>query len=171
MDLTRELARMRAAEGAEAAELARRARWHRQGAEPRDYQTHWEDNLVLWDAVRTELAARRDADRARPWHLWLQPDGTIGTQLSRFEKSSDKVDKQAVVRLHGLTGKRPLQLVVQREERDLLRRTTAQDGWRVEPRLAAAVAAAAADGHDPHPRGVCDPARPHHDGRESGELS
>ena len=33
------------------------------------------------------------------------------------------------------------------------------------------MAAAAADGHDPHPRGVCDPARPHHDGRESGELS
>ncbi len=57
------------------------------------------------------------------------------------------VDTGKVSRLHRLEGQRPLQLVVQREARDLLRGVTEQDGWRVCPRLSAAIEQALKEYH------------------------
>lgn len=76
-----------------------------------------------------------------PWNLWLA-GGTIHTALSLFEKHSQKIDKGQVKRLFNLTGKTPMDLVIQRNTRDELLEVAERSGWRVQPELLAAVRAA-----------------------------
>lgn len=100
-----------------------------------------------FQAVREQWAEQQGAAPKRKWNLFLLPDQTIGTMLSRFESASSKLDKEKVRRLVGLTGKRPLQLVLQREHRQHLLQASREDGWRVEPALLQAVEAAMRDYH------------------------
>ncbi|HTH48076.1 MAG TPA: hypothetical protein VMB21_11225, partial [Candidatus Limnocylindria bacterium] len=99
-------------------------RQSRFGPELHRHDDQWQFELPKWRAVVEELKQRRKAESARPFHLWLRPDGTIGTALSRYEERSRRVDRGKVERLHRLEGQRPLQLAVQREQRDLLRGVT-----------------------------------------------
>jgi hypothetical protein len=81
-----------------------------------------------------------------PWNLWLQ-HGIIRTALSLFEKHSKKINKKEVERLYALTGKSPMELVLQRNSREELLRVAEKSGWRVQPELLSAVRQAIADYH------------------------
>lgn len=87
----------------------------------------------------------RQGKRQADYNIKLAPDGTISTYLSLFEKKSVKLDKAEVDRLFSLNGQRPLQLVVQAEQRRALIRATKGDLWRVQPDLVSAVDKALAD--------------------------
>ncbi len=112
-----------------------------------------------WDAVADEWSRRQRPDKPMPFHLWLSHDGTIHTGLSLFEQQSVKVDKNHAARLHKLNGKTPMQLVLQRAERDELLKlcnlpvgqnrpkgwgeaTDEPPFWRVDPKLQDEVRAA-----------------------------
>ena len=90
---------------------------------------------------RRRRARRPATSRKSPWNLWLA-GGTIHTALSLFEKHSQKIDKRQVKRLFNLTGKTPMDLVIQRNTRDELLEVAERSGWRVQPELLAAVRAA-----------------------------
>ena len=123
-------------------------RLHRTGAETRAYhEDDALDSLAHWDTVRQEALERaaEAAGQRRPWHLFLAPDGTIGTRLNRYEGRT--VEGNRLRRLHELNGKTPLQLVIQKTERRLLLDVTQREGWRVEPALAAAVENAVVEYH------------------------
>lgn len=109
---------------------------------------HTPDTVSLWDAValewRTVQAANRPGD-AR-WNIWLQPNGTLGTNLTPFQ-ATQPILKDKYLRLHALRGRHPMQLVLQTAERKELQAVVHGDTWRVEPRVLEAVAAALAEYH------------------------
>lgn len=134
---------------ADLAPLRAEARRHHRGLTLPTHDETWRDHLGLWQAVGEELAARRAeaAGQARGWHLYLEPGGVIGTRLSRYEQHGGVADLARLKRLRSLQGRTPLQLVIQKAERDLLLGVVEQDGWRVEPALAEAVRQAVAGYH------------------------
>ena len=119
----------------------------RSGSEPRSYNDHYVRQLEDWEVAAEEWRHRQaeEAGRARPFHLFLLPDGTIGTKLSGFEGRTIERDK--ISRLHALGGKTPLQLVIQRTERNLLTQVARNEGWRVDPALLTAIETALAEYH------------------------
>lgn len=120
----------------------------RMGNEVRwNYGHHQQKALDPWNCVKDRLAELEGKSPRNPHNLWLSVTGRIRTNLSSFEQRSVKVDKQEAERLHKLEGKTPMELVLQRAQRDELMHVVERGGWRVEPALIAAVQAAVADYH------------------------
>ncbi|MEY2408332.1 MAG: hypothetical protein QOF48_1002, partial [Verrucomicrobiota bacterium] len=134
--------------------MAESFRYHRAGAEAREYMCT-KHTATLWSAVREEFGRqecrpqdqeRRPQDQA--YNLWLSQSGIIRTFLSLFQQHSLKIDKAAAATLHEINGKRPMQLVLQRAQRDaLLNCIGERSPWKVSPDLATAVAKAIQDYH------------------------
>jgi hypothetical protein len=125
----------------------------RKGAEVRGHHNEAMDTTELWTAVSEEWA-RLSKPARNDFNLWLTKDGTIETALSLFDQKSSRFLKAEANRLHQLRGKRPMQLVMQRSQReDLLKacglenlnlkfqisNLKSETVWRVDPKLQAAV--------------------------------
>jgi len=100
----------------------------------------------LWQAAKEEHEREQGFSKLPPYNIWLDhdaPGGTpaIRTHLNLFD--SVRVDKTAAAALHALNGRQPIQLVVQRSQRQaLLDAVKCGSPWRVDPALELAVAAA-----------------------------
>lgn len=121
-------------------------RGRRTGRTPSTYG--WYDHPdagKLWDAAATEWQARK---RQRPaWNLWLEREH-IATHLNLYDEKARRLDKATIARLHALNGKRPMDLVLMRAQRDeLLWAAGADSPFKVAPELAAAVQQAITDYH------------------------
>ena len=130
-------------------ELVQQRRVLRTGPEVRGYSHECDESPHLWKAVAEEWKARHAPKRA-DFNLWLGEDGTIRTHLSLFDQKSSRVLREEAVRLSQLAGKRPMQLVMQRNQRDDLLRAAGvghQSVWRVCPRLQEAVQLAIKEYH------------------------
>ena len=92
-----------------------------------------------WKLLRDRAAELNTNTGRQPYHLWLNVGGRIGCNLTDFEQRSVKVNKAEAQRLYALRGKTPMELVIQRAQRDELRHVVHQGGWRVEPALLEAV--------------------------------
>ncbi|MEY2410958.1 MAG: Methylase [Verrucomicrobiota bacterium] len=133
----------------EAAEdlMSRFVRYHRDGPEVRDYM-FTKDTPTLWSAVREESTRHSSPVTNHSYNVWLSQSGVIRTFLSLFQQHSVKVDKAAAAALHDINGKRPMQLVLQRAQRDALMECISERSpWKVSPDLAAAVGQAIKDYH------------------------
>ena len=119
-------------------------RAYRLGVENREWYASKETG-DRFQAVRERWSELQGAAPRSKWNLFLTAGDVIGTQLSLFESSSVKLDKEKVRRLHALRGRHPMQLVLEREHRTTLLKAAREDGWRVEPALLAAVEAALQD--------------------------
>ena len=95
-------------------------RVQRQGSELRNPHYANDDTVELWTTVKEHIAEEAGKAVRVPWNLWLDVGGRIRTALSRFEEKSVKTDKAEADRLFNLTGKTPMELVLQRAERDNL---------------------------------------------------
>jgi hypothetical protein len=121
-------------------------RLHRLGGEVRSEYGCDQEAYPRWQIVRDQVAELHGAKPKTPWNLWLAA-GRIHTALSSFESHSRKVDKAAAERLFKLTGQTPMQLVLQRSDREELLHVAERMGWRVQPELLAAVRQAITDYH------------------------
>lgn len=124
-------------------------RAYRQGAEVRS-RLNVDDAAIYeaWLDVREQCKIDADASRnVTPWNLWLNAGGVICTHLSRFEQHSRKTNKDEAKRLFELQGKRPMQLVMQRAQRDELLHVARDAGWKVQPELLEAVDACLREYH------------------------
>ncbi len=95
-----------------------------------------------WQAVTEEWSARSTSAlslKPSAFNLWLSPDGAIRTALSLFQQHSSRTDKTLAAELHSLNGKQPMQLVLQRNDRETLERAAFNSPWTVCPQLQAAV--------------------------------
>jgi hypothetical protein len=103
----------------------------------------------LWQAAKEEHERELGLSKTPPYNIWLDqnaPGGTpvIRTHLNLFD--SVRVDKSAAAALHALNGRQPIQLVVQRSQRQaLLDAVKCGSPWRVDPALEHAVEAAIAE--------------------------
>ena len=111
----------------------------RMGSEMRNAYYANDETLELWQVVKETIAEEAGKTVKVPWNLWLDVGGHIRTALSRFEEKSVKTNKREAERLFNLTGKTPMELVLQRAERDNLLHVLDQGGWKVQPELRAAV--------------------------------
>lgn len=120
-------------------------RWQREGPEIHESYLHTDDTEALWSAVRDEwrsLQADRTSRLSR-YNIRLDGAGVIRTHLSLFEQHSIFIDKGLAAELHEMNGKRPMQLVLQRAQRDALLAVIGEESpWKVDPQLATAVAQA-----------------------------
>lgn len=122
-------------------------RRHRFGAEVNEW-SYTSNQDKLWEGAAEEFRrvhpSPHSASSAVPnYNLWLKPDGHIGAHVSLYDEKTGRVPVEDAALLHSLGGKRPLQLVVQRAQRDALTRACREDSpWRVDPALREAVAAA-----------------------------
>ena len=91
-----------------------------------------------WQAVAGEWERLTRKDKPQ-WNLSLRADDTIKTDLSLFDTHSARVSKQEAESLFSLEGKRPMQLVMQRQQRVHLERAAFGTTWRVDPKLQAAI--------------------------------
>jgi predicted RNA methylase len=105
------------------------------------------NSVLVWDAVKDQLALANGKAAIHPWNLWLSVSGRIRTNLSLFEERSVKVNKKEAERLHALNGQTPMELVLQRAARDELMHVVERGGWKVEPALVEAVRVAVAQYH------------------------
>src|SRR6266446_10794759 len=121
-------------------------RVYRQGAELRNEFTASNATYELWQAAKERVGEAEGNKPKVPWNLWLA-GGVIHTALSLFEKHSQRIDKREVERLYALTGKAPMELVLQRASRDELLQVAEQGGWRVQPELMTAVKQAIQEYH------------------------
>lgn len=110
----------------------------RMGAEVRGFHTATEDTAEVWHALREHIGELHGNKVKVPWNLWLA-GGRIHTALSRFQEKSTKTDKAEAKRLFALADKSPMELVLQRAQRDELLHVAREGGWRVQPELIAAV--------------------------------
>ena len=100
-----------------------------------------------WLAVKDKLVKLDGRSPRTPFNLWLNVGGRIKCDLSRFEARSVKLNKAEAERLFRLQDKIPMELVLQRAQRDELLHVIHRGGWRVAPDLVAAVTQAVADYH------------------------
>jgi predicted RNA methylase len=114
-------------------------RTQRMGSELRNAYYANDDTVELWQIARERVAEESGKTHRLPWNLWLDAGGHIRTALSRFEEKSVKTNKDQAERLFNLTGKMPMELVLQRAERDNLLQVLDHGGWRVQPELRTAV--------------------------------
>lgn len=100
-------------------------------------------------AVKEEVETLAAAKAKRPggYNIYLTKDGTIGTYLSVYTTRAGVVDTKLANELHSLGGKTPLQLVMQREQRQALTAAINGTTWRVDPQLPKLVDAAIRDYH------------------------
>jgi hypothetical protein len=94
-----------------------------------------------WHAIKDQIGLQAGSR----FNLWLTPSGRITCNLSLFEEKSTKVDKREAQRLFELRGHTPMELVVQRAQRDELLHTVRHPLWKVSPDLIAAVNQAVTD--------------------------
>ena len=103
----------------------------------------------LWQAAKEEHEREQGLSKLPPYNIWLDQNahgGTpaIRTHLNLFD--AVRVDKSAAAALHALNGRQPIQLVVQRSQRQaLLDAVKCGSPWRVDPALELAVEAAIAE--------------------------
>jgi len=116
------------------------------GAELR-YPNAATDPREAWSAIKERAAELAGKESRMPYNLWLNVGGVIRVGLSRFEQLSTKVNKKEAERLNNLDGKSPMELVLQRAQRDELLHVSQRGGWRVDPALTAAIAKATLDYH------------------------
>jgi len=109
----------------------------RLGAEIKSY-AYTDDTVDKWQAVAGEWERLTRKDKPQ-WNLSLRADDTIKTDLSLFDTHSARVSKQEAESLFSLEGKRPMQLVMQRQQRVHLERAAFGTTWRVDPKLQAAI--------------------------------
>ena len=109
------------------------------GSEMRNAYYANDDTVELWQIAKERVAEETGKAQKLPWNLWLDAEGHIRTALSRFEEKSVKTNKAQAERLFNLTGKMPMELVLQRAERDNLLQVLDHGGWKVHPELRAAV--------------------------------
>jgi predicted RNA methylase len=109
----------------------------RTGCEIKSYG-YTDTTTHLWLAVAEEWRRITSSASHPSYNLWLS-DGIICTNLSLFDNASGRVDKQQAEALHSLGGKRPIQLVMQREQRRALERAAFGTTWRVDCALQTAV--------------------------------
>ena len=119
----------------------------RLGSELRSRYGGREDLLTDWNAVKEQVAELNGKTPASPYQLWLTASGRIRTNLSSFAERSVKTNKKEAERLFKLEGRTPMDLVIQRAQRDELLHVVERGGWAVEPALVAAVQAAVANYH------------------------
>jgi hypothetical protein len=120
---------------------------HRAGSVIRQFEGgHTESTADLWSAIgleyRTVAGCNRPGDQR--WNVWLDADGTIGTNLTPFQ-ACEPIKKQQYIRLDALKGKHPMALILQKEERRELERAVFGDIWRVAPAVTDAVREALAE--------------------------
>jgi hypothetical protein len=127
------------------AELQAHRPEQRLGPEPKSY-AHTEDTADRWLAAAGEWERLHQPGKPQ-WNLSLRPDGTIRTNLSLFDTHSARVTKDQAAALFTLEGRRPMQLVLQRQERAALECAAYGTIWRVDPALQEAVKAAVAEYH------------------------
>jgi hypothetical protein len=127
------------------AELQAHRPEQRLGPEPKSY-AHTEDTADRWLAAAGEWERLHQPGKPQ-WNLSLRPDGTIRTNLSLFDTHSARVTKDQAAALFALEGRRPMQLVLQRQERAALERAAFGTVWRVDPSLQEAVKAAVDEYH------------------------
>ncbi len=118
---------------------------------------HTQSTRELWQAAREEslrtanMQTANMATMSGQYHIWFDPQaGVICTHLNSFETASGRVDKAHAAALHALNGCQPIQLVVQRSQRQaLLDAVKGSDGtspvWRVDPALPKVVELAIAE--------------------------
>ena len=93
-----------------------------------------------FDAVAGEWKRQKDEENGkREWNIKLANNGRIQTWLTPFDRISGRVPVELVEELQKLHNKRPMELVVQRDQREALKRATEGNVWRVSPELAKAV--------------------------------
>ena len=93
-----------------------------------------------FDAVNGEWKRLKAEERGkREWNIHLAGNGRIQTYLTPFDRIAGRVPAQLVEELQRLHNKRPMELVVQRDQREALKRATEGNVWRVSPDLAKAV--------------------------------
>jgi hypothetical protein len=124
------------------AELKSNRLTRRNGPEAASY-LHTKDTQELWQAAREEHS-RLNGNGDRPqnsFNIWFDESaGIIRTHLNLFDTISGRVDKSAAAALHALNGRQPIQLVVQRSQRQALLDAVKVDSpWRVDPALQRAV--------------------------------
>src|SRR5262249_44773577 len=96
----------------------------RQGARVIDSWQACRDTVSLWTAVSSEWSARHAPTRT-DYNLWLTAEGEIKTNLSLFDQRSTstgrsrRILKDQAAQLHQLHGRRPMELVLQRSQREL----------------------------------------------------
>ena len=93
------------------------------------------DTIKLWQAVKDEHRQRTDQARNKQFNIWLNAEGKVETQLSVYEQHSVKVDKDLAEKLFTLNGRRPIELVMQRAQRQALLETVNGGIWKVHPEL------------------------------------
>jgi len=119
----------------------------RAGSSIRQYEGgHSTTTADLWQAIGLEWRTLQDCNRPgdQRWNIWLDPDGTIATNLTPFQES-EPIKKQQYIRLNALKGKHPMQLILQKAERKELEKAVFGDIWRVAPAVIAAVGQALED--------------------------
>ena len=123
------------------------SRAHRLGGSIRNAYAPSDQTLPKWNIVKEQVRELNGSKPKTPWNLWLDGTGYIRTGLSSFEQASKKLNKTAAARLHALNGKSPMQLVLQRADRDEVLDVAERGGWREQPALHAAVQAAIVQYH------------------------
>ena len=117
----------------------------RAGSEIWGRATRTEGQDDLSRAVRAEGEIRQGKKPAE-FNIWLNALGVIETYLSIFDaRNTVKIPKEEAKSLFQLNGKKPMQLVMQRAERQLLLHHCNGSLWRVDPRLKQAVEDALAE--------------------------
>ena len=111
-------------------------RYERRGAEVNSYGLHTKDTVSLWEAAVTEFRRLHDLHHTTPkYNVWLDHAGHIGTHVSLYDERVGTVLKAEAALLHSLTGRRPMQLVVQRTQREGLLRACGLQGRLRAPEL------------------------------------
>lgn len=128
------------------------ARVHRHGSELRHEYNANKKQYELWQAAKERVAEIEGRQPRVEWNVWLSANGRIRTALSAFQEHSVKVNKNEAARLNALNGKAPMELVLQRNQRDDLlhvveNRGTQECPWRIQPELLTAVRQAVQDYH------------------------
>jgi predicted RNA methylase len=118
----------------------------RMGAELRVLQ-RVNDPRDAWTAAKERVAELNGKESRMPYNLWLNAGGRIRVGLSQFEQRSTKLNKKEAERLHQLDGKAPMELVLQRAQRDELLHVCERGGWKVQSELTAAIQRAVKDYH------------------------
>lgn len=127
-------------------------RVYRQGSELRHEHFANQNQHELWHAAKERVAEIEGRQPRVQWNVWLTANGRIRTALSAFQENSIRVNKQEAARLNALNNKAPMELVLQRNQRDELlhvieNRGTQDCPWRIQPELIAAVKQAIQDYH------------------------
>jgi hypothetical protein len=120
--------------------------YHRNGPHAAIY-LHTKTTQELWQAAREEQLRIDGSGKLPPFNIWFDSAaGVIRTCLNLFDTVSGRVDKTAAAALHALNGRQPIQLVVQRSQRqaliDAVKGGPTGTVWRVDPALQRAVESA-----------------------------